>query len=112
METKDLTGLGLKEKGLPFDVVTLLTNDDMYPTFHKGDKLLCKKLDIEDLWYQYGQTYVLETEFGRLIRKVYKSKIENHIVLRADKDKHTEQTSIPTSRILSASLVVGLIRYF
>ncbi|WP_408066198.1 helix-turn-helix transcriptional regulator, partial [Zunongwangia profunda] len=67
----------------------------------------CKKLPM-DTFFQWNKVYVLDTIQGALIKRVKKSKLENHILCISE-NKEYEPFDLNLSEVNSLALVVGAI---
>ena len=83
--------------------------DSMMPKYHSGDLLACKKVPLDDIFFQWGQTYLLDTAQGALIKRVEQADEEGSILLVSDNPKY-KPFSIPIAEIDYVAIIVGLIR--
>ncbi|MAG87261.1 S24 family peptidase [Zunongwangia profunda] len=92
---------------LNVDFMIRVRNDSMYPKYKSGDIVACKKLPM-DTFFQWNKVYVLDTIQGALIKRVKKSKLENHILCISE-NKEYEPFDLNLSEVNSLALVVGAI---
>lgn len=91
------------------DFIIRVDGDSMEPTYMPGDLVACKKVPLNDIWFQWGKTYVLGTVQGALVKRLRKSSKEDCVMIESD-NKHYEPFELPVSEIHTLALVVGLIR--
>lgn len=83
--------------------------DSMYPRYNSGDIVACKKLQLNDVFFQWNKVYVLDTDQGALIKRVRKGTFDNQITLVSENDSY-ENFELKMNQINSIALVVGVIR--
>ncbi|MBQ8225880.1 MAG: helix-turn-helix domain-containing protein [Bacteroidaceae bacterium] len=91
------------------DFLITVSGDSMAPHFLSGDVVACKYLPLSDLFFQWGKTYVIDTEQGALIKRVGKGSHENTITLISDNPAY-EPFEMRRSGIRHIALVLGIIR--
>ena len=91
------------------DFLFTVSGDSMAPHFLSGDIVACKHLPLSDLFFQWGKTYVIDTEQGALIKRVGKGSHENCITLISDNPAY-EPFEMARSGIRHIALVLGIIR--
>ena len=91
------------------DFLNTVSGDSMAPHFLSGDIVACKHLPLSDLFFQWGKTYVIDTEQGALIKRVGKGSHENSITLISDNPAY-EPFEMARSGIRHIALVLGIIR--
>lgn len=81
----------------------------MYPKYITGDLLACRP--VKDLnFFQYGKVYVLDTEQGAIVKRLYEGKSSDFIECRSDNKDDYPTFQIPKTSIKSLAIVVGVIR--
>ena len=86
-----------------------VSGNSMYPKYSNGDILACRP--ITDLaFFQWGKVYVLDTDQGALVKRLFEGKDDNCIECRSDNKEHYPAFQIPKLSIRSVSIVVGVIR--
>jgi len=80
----------------------------MYPKYNSGDIVACKKLPL-DTFFQWNKVYVLDTIQGPMIKRIKKSKLENHILIVSDNSSY-DPFDLHTDELHSLAIVVGVIR--
>ncbi|ATA75260.1 S24 family peptidase [Capnocytophaga sp. H2931] len=91
------------------DYLIPVKGSSMYPKYNSGDVVACKKLSLQDIFFQWNKVYVLDTEQGALIKRVCKSSDDEHITLVSENPKY-EPFELHKSQIYAVALVVGVVR--
>ena len=81
----------------------------MYPKYSSGDLVACKKLPLNDIFFQWNKVYVIDTIQGPLIKRIKEGKDENYIILHSDNPQY-DPTPLHKSQIRAVALVVGVLR--
>lgn len=81
----------------------------MYPRYNSGDIVACKRLPMDDLFFQWNKVYVLDTDQGPLIKRVKPGSDKEHVLIVSD-NEHYEPFELPINRIYHVALVIGVIR--
>lgn len=81
----------------------------MLPKYNSGDIVACKKLNLNDIFFQWGKVYVLSTEQGALVKRINPGKDDDHIKLESD-NKSYLPFELHKSQVYAVALVVGVIR--
>lgn len=92
---------------LNVDFMIRVRNDSMLPKFNSGDIVACKKLPSRT-FFQWNKVYVLDTIQGALIKRVKKSKLDNHILCVSENEEY-EPFDLNLEEVNSLALVVGVI---
>lgn len=82
----------------------------MYPKYNSGDLVACKKLFINDIFFQWNKVYVLDTEQGALIKRIKKGADNEHITLVSDNPSY-DPFELHLSKVYAIALVVGVVRF-
>ena len=77
--------------------------------YNNGDFLACKKLDFEDVFFQWNNVFVLDTKLGIWIKKLMKGKNHKHLLILSDNPNH-DPFEIRVSEINAIALVLGVIK--
>lgn len=91
------------------DYLIPVKGSSMTPKYNSGDVVACKKLSLQDIFFQWNKVYVLDTEQGALIKRVCKGSDNEHITLVSDNEKY-EPFELHKSQIYAIALVVGVVR--
>lgn len=81
----------------------------MYPKYSSGDIVACKKIPLNDLFFQWNKVYVLDTIQGAIIKRIKRGSDENHILLISENPNY-DSFELPLSSINAVSIVMGVIR--
>lgn len=86
-----------------------VSGSSMYPKYSNGDILACRP--VTDLsFFQWGKVYVLDTDQGALVKRLYEGRDDSCIECRSDNKEHYPPFQIKKTSIHSVSIVVGVIR--
>lgn len=89
-----------------YDFTIRVTGDSMMPNYHPGDEVACLRVN-EARYLQWGRVYVLDTEQGIVIKRIY----DNGDSIRcASYNPEYPDFNIPKEDIRSYNLVVGTLR--
>lgn len=91
------------------DFLIAVKGSSMYPRYNSGDIVACKRLDINNLFFQWNKVYVLDTDQGALIKRVKPGSDKEHILIVSD-NKDYEPFELAIEHIYHIALVVGVIR--
>ncbi len=81
----------------------------MYPKYSSGDIVACKKIPLNDIFFQWNKVYVIDTNQGALIKRVKKGKDNNHILLVSENEKY-EPFELRIDQLHAVAIVIGVIR--
>lgn len=81
----------------------------MYPKYNSGDIVACKRLPMNDLFFQWNKVYVLDTDQGPLIKRVKPGSDNEHVLIVSDNERY-EPFELPLEKIYHVALVIGVIR--
>lgn len=81
----------------------------MYPKYNSGDLVACKRLVLNDIFFQWNKVYVLDTEQGALIKRVKKGKDQSHILLVSDNAAY-DPFELSIEKVRAIAIVLGVIR--
>ena len=89
-----------------YDFTIRVTGDSMMPNYHPGDEVACLRVN-EARFLQWGRVYVLDTEQGIVIKRIY----DNGDSIRcASYNPEYPDFNVPKEDIRSYNLVVGALR--
>jgi len=91
------------------DFLISIRGSSMYPKYSSGDLVACKKLPLNDLFFQWNKVYVLDTSQGALVKRIRKGNDNDHILLVSDNESY-EPFELHKSQINAVALVVGVMR--
>jgi len=87
------------------------SGSSMYPKYSNGDLLACRPI-TDTTFFQWGKVYVLDTDQGPLVKRLYASKNSDlNIECRSDNKDQYPPFDIPKDSIRKISIVVGVIRF-
>ncbi|MDL2289777.1 hypothetical protein LJB95_00035 [Paludibacteraceae bacterium OttesenSCG-928-F17] len=86
-----------------------VSGDSMCPKYNSGDILGCKPI-IDISFFQWGKIYVLDTEQGAIVKRIYEGQNNDFIECRSD-NKNYPPFQLPKHSIRSVSIVVGIIGF-
>ena len=81
----------------------------MYPKYNSGDIVACKRLPMDELFFQWNKVYVLDTDQGPLIKRVKPGSDKEHVLIVSDNERY-DPFELPLNRIYHVALVIGVIR--
>ena len=81
----------------------------MQPTYYSGDLVACQKIPMNDIFFQWNKTYVLDTNQGAIIKRVLPGKDDDHICIVSDNTKYPP-FELDKSYLHAIALVRGIIR--
>ena len=81
----------------------------MMPKYSSGDLVACKKLPLNDLFFQWNKVYVIDTVQGALVKRIKQGSDNEHILIVSDNESY-EPFELHKSQINAVALVVGVLR--
>ena len=81
----------------------------MLPKYNSGDIVACKKLPMDQLFFQWNKVYVLDTNQGALIKRVKAGSDNDHLLIVSDNERY-EPFELHKKFIHSVAIVIGVIR--
>ncbi|MBU2525205.1 MAG: hypothetical protein KKC03_01200 [Bacteroidetes bacterium] len=94
---------------LNVDFMIRVKGSSMYPKYNSGDLVACKKLTLQDAFFQWNKVYVLDTEQGALIKRIKKTKEVDTILIVSDNESY-EPFELHLSKVNAIAIVLGVIR--
>lgn len=91
------------------DFLIRVKGDSMQPTYYSGDLVACQKIPMNDIFFQWNKTYVLDTNQGAIIKRVLPGKDDDHICIISDNEKYPP-FELEKSYLHAIALVRGIIR--
>lgn len=83
--------------------------ESMSPRYLSGDIVACREVQDTGTFFQWGKTYVLDTDQGVVIKRVRPSEKGNHILCVSDNPEY-DPFDVPVTSIYHLAIVRGLIR--
>lgn len=93
---------------LNVDFMLRVKGSSMYPKYNSGDLVACKKLVLNDIFFQWNKVYVLDTDQGALIKRIKKGS-DDHLQIVSDNPSY-EPYELHLSKIHAIAIVLGVIR--
>lgn len=93
---------------LKVDFMIRVKGSSMYPKYNSGDLVACKKLVLNDIFFQWNKVYVLDTDQGALIKRIKKGS-EGYLLIVSDNEAY-EPYELHLSKIHAIAIVLGVIR--
>lgn len=91
------------------DYLIPVKGSSMVPKYNSGDVVACKRIPMQDLFFQWNKVYVLDTNQGALIKRVAKSDKENYIRIISENPSY-EPFDLKLMNIHAVSIVIGVVR--
>ena len=91
------------------DFLITVKGNSMQPTYISGDIIACKKVPLNNIFFQWNKPYVLDTAQGPLIKRIKPAQDQQHITLISDNTAF-DPIELLITDINAIALIVGLIR--
>lgn len=91
------------------DFLIQVKGDSMQPTYYSGDLVACQRVPLNDLFFQWNKTYVLDTVQGPLIKRVRRGSDDDHLLIVSDNASY-EPFELSRNQFHGVALVRGLVR--
>lgn len=91
------------------DFLIGVKGSSMYPRYNSGDIVACKRLNLQDIFFQWNKVYVLDTDQGPLIKRIKPGTDKDHVTIVSD-NKEYEPFELAIDHIYHVALVIGVIR--
>lgn len=91
------------------DFLIQVKGDSMQPTYYSGDLVACQRVHLNDLFFQWNKTYVLDTAQGPLIKRIMPGSDSSHVLIVSDNDSYPP-FELSKSQFHGVALVRGLVR--
>jgi phage repressor protein C with HTH and peptisase S24 domain len=91
------------------DYLIPVRGTSMYPKYSSGDVVACKKIPLQDIFFQWNKVYVLDTNQGVIIKRVAQSELKGHIKLVSENTQYAP-FDLNVQHIYAIAIVVGVIR--
>ncbi len=91
------------------DFLMQVSGDSMQPTYYSGDLVACQRIPLNDLFFQWNKTYVLDTLQGPLIKRIRRGSDEQHVLIVSDNPAY-EPFELSKDQFHGVALVRGLVR--
>lgn len=94
------------QKGVEY--IIRVSGSSMYPKYSSGDLLGCKTVK-DTSFFQWGKIYVLDTDQGPMVKRLFPADKEECLECRSD-NKDYPPFTIYKSSIYNIAIVVGVLR--
>lgn len=91
------------------DFLIQVKGDSMQPTYYSGDLVACQRIPLNDLFFQWNKTYVLDNLQGPLIKRIRRGSDDEHVLIVSDNANY-EPFELSKSQFHGVALVRGLVR--
>lgn len=91
------------------DFMITIKGTSMFPSFLSGDIVACKKVVLDNLFFQWGQVYVLDTDQGAIVKRIQQSDNKDNIKVVSDNPQYAP-FELPITALHSVAIVIGVIR--
>lgn len=81
----------------------------MHPRFSSGDIVACKRLSMDNVFFQWNKVYVIDTDQGPLIKRLKPGSDKEHVLIVSDNQSY-DPFELAISSIYHLALVIGVIR--
>lgn len=81
----------------------------MHPRFSSGDIVACKRLSMDNVFFQWNKVYVIDTDQGPLIKRLKPGSDKEHVLVVSDNQSY-DPFELAISKIYHLALVIGVIR--
>lgn len=81
----------------------------MVPKYSSGDIVACKKLSLNDIFFQWNKVYVIDTDQGVLVKRIHKGHDQEHIKIVSENPQY-DPFELHMSKIHAISIVIGVVR--
>ena len=91
------------------DFLIPVKGDSMLPTYKSGDLVACQRVPLDDMFFQWNKTYVLDTVQGALIKRIRRGSDSEHVLIVSDNPAY-EPFELSLKQFHGVALVRGIIR--
>ena len=91
------------------DYLIQVKGNSMYPTYNSGDIVACRRINIQDAFFQWNRVYILDTDQGPLMKRIKPGSDKEHITIVSD-NLDFEPFELHLSQIYHIALVLGCIK--
>lgn len=95
--------------GVKANFVIPISGNSMEPRYYSGDMVACQSMALDDVFFQWGRVYVVDTDQGVLIKRVTPGSSHDTITLVSENAFYTP-FEIPRESIYHIALVKALVR--
>jgi phage repressor protein C with HTH and peptisase S24 domain len=95
--------------GVRANFVIPISGNSMEPRYYSGDMVACQSMALDDVFFQWGRVYVIDTEQGVLIKRVTPGSDDATVTLVSENTFYPP-FEIPRASIYHIALVKALVR--
>lgn len=81
----------------------------MLPTYNSGDIVACRRINMQDAFFQWNRVYVIDTDQGPIMKRIKPGSDKEHITIVSDNPEF-EPFELHLSKIYHIALVLGCIK--
>jgi len=81
----------------------------MQPKYNSGDIVACKRLQLQDIFFQWNKVYVLDTDQGVIVKRIRKGTNDKSVNIISDNPAY-DPFELSLNKIHSIAIVIGVIR--
>lgn len=91
------------------DFLISVRGDSMEPRYKSGDIVACQFVHLDNIWFQWGKVYVLDTSQGSIIKRINPGLTSDTISIVSENPSYAP-FELPKEEIYHVALVIGAIR--
>jgi len=91
------------------DFLITVKGSSMQPKYNNGDAVACKRIPMNDIFFQWNKVYVLDTIQGPLVKRVKRGSDSEHILIVSDNPSY-EPFELHLNKIYGVAIVLGVLR--
>ncbi len=91
------------------DFLIPVRGDSMEPRYKSGDIVACQFVHLDNIWFQWGKVYVLDTSQGSIIKRINPGLTSDTISIVSENPSYAP-FELPKEEIYHVALVIGAIR--
>ena len=91
------------------DYLIQVKGKSMLPTYNSGDIVACRRINMQDAFFQWNRVYVIDTDQGPIMKRIKPGSDKEHITIVSDNPEF-EPFELHLSKIYHIALVLGCIK--
>ena len=91
------------------DYLIQVKGNSMLPTYNSGDIVACRRINMQDAFFQWNRVYILDTDQGPIMKRIKPGSDKEHITIVSDNPEF-EPFELHLSKIYHIALVLGCIK--
>ena len=91
------------------DYLIQVKGNSMLPTYNSGDIVACRRINMQDAFFQWNRVYILDTDQGPIMKRIKPGSDQEHITIVSDNPEF-EPFELHLSKIYHIALVLGCIK--